>query len=239
MPLFEPINSLRITDLIVEQIRTAILMGELKAGDRLPAERDLVTRFKASRIAVREALKGLEAAGFLNIKAGSGAFVARIGSSKMSESLYSIVRTENISLQQITEARLIFEPQVARLAAERMTEEGIARLEANIRETAAALELTGATTPENIAFHLLLADATGNSMIALSLRAMLDVARELTLLARRSKDDSQKISTYALSVHKKIVRALRKKDPQLVYELMYDHIRRMQKNLKAALPKGE
>ncbi len=235
MSLFEPVNSPKITDLIIDQIRAAVLSGELKAGDRLPAERDLVERFKASRIAVREALKSLEASGFLVIKPGSGVFVREIDSKKMSESLYSILTIQNVSLSQITEARLIFEPHVARLAAERIMRADLARLEENVQATATVLNTDSPATAENIEFHALIAEATQNAVIALTMKTMLEVAREMTSVTTENRARRIKVSRYSLTNHRAIVKALRERQPQKVYELMYEHILRIQRDLKRAM----
>ena len=235
MAIFEPVNSPRISDLITNQIRAVILNGELTPGDRLPAERELVTRFKASRIAVREALKSLEASGLVVIRPGSGVFVAETDSRKMSESLYSILQIQNISLDQVTEARLIFEPHVARLAADRIRPEDIERLETNIETTERVVNSKSPATPENIEFHALIAESTQNTVIALTMKTMLEVAREMTAVKARNQPRRTQISRHSLESHKEILSALKQKSPQRVYELMHEHVVRIQRDLKKAM----
>jgi GntR family transcriptional repressor for pyruvate dehydrogenase complex len=236
MSTFQPVATEKITDLIIEQIREAILSGDVKPLERLPSERELVTRFKASRIAVREALKSLEAAGLLVIKPGSGVFVAEADSRIMSESLYSILRIQNISISEITEARLIFEPHVARLAATRITEKDIELLEENIGKTEAVLESGAPATAENVEFHALVAGCVHNTVIELTMKTMLDVAREMTI--NRSSDSLQAriaISREALVCHRNMVKALKKKDSRKSRRLMLNHIVKIQNDLKNAL----
>jgi GntR family transcriptional repressor for pyruvate dehydrogenase complex len=235
MPIFEPVDSPRISDLITNQIRAAILKGELTPGDRLPAERELVTRFKASRIAVREALKGLEASGLVKIKPGSGVFVAETDSRKMSESLYSILQIQNISLDQVTEARLIFEPQVARLAAERIRREDIEKLEANIKKTERVVKSRSPATSENIEFHTLIAEATQNTVIGVTMKTMLEVAREMTGAKAKNQTRRTKISSHSLESHREILNALKQGSPHSVHELMHEHVVRIQRDLKKAM----
>ena len=237
MDSFFPVKTPKITELIISQIRTAILDGTIRPGERLPAERELVSRFNASRIAIREALKALEASGLLSIRPGSGVFVANTDSTKMSESLYSILRIHNISLNEVTEARLIFEPHVARLAGERITRQDLARLEENIEETAAVVGAGAPATAANIEFHTLLAEATHNTVIAMTMKTMLEVAREMTSVTRETLAQRTKVSRYSVSEHKKILKALDEKNPQKVYELMYEHIVRIQRDLKKAMSK--
>ena len=74
----EPINSTRIYEEIVRQIRTLISEGKLKSGDKLPPERELAERFKVSRPSVREAMRALESMGLIEIRLGEGTFVREI-----------------------------------------------------------------------------------------------------------------------------------------------------------------
>ena len=208
MKHFQPVNSPKITDLIVEQIRETILTGRVKPSDQLPPERELVKRFKASRIAVREALKSLETAGLVIIKPGSGVFVAEADSKTMSDFLYSIVRMQNISLNEVTEARLIFEPHVARLAAERITEQDLEKLKTNIERTAAALKSGIPVVTESVEFHTLLAEATHNTVIGLTMKTMLDVAHEMTSVSKETLAERIKVSRHSLTHHKEILKAL-------------------------------
>jgi GntR family transcriptional repressor for pyruvate dehydrogenase complex len=235
MKHFHPVNSPKITDLIIEQIREAILSGEAKPSDKLPPERELVKRFNASRMAVREALKSLEAAGLLLIKPGSGVFVAEADSKTMSDSLYSILRMQNTSLNEVTEARLIFEPHVARLAAERIAEEDIRLLEVNIENTAAVLESELPATAENIEFHSLIARSVHNTVIALTMHTLLDVARAMTQETSDNTRERFLISRQSQMQHKLILEAFRQKDAEKAHHLMFDHIIEIQADLKRAI----
>src|SRR5918912_2930273 len=75
--MFAPIAVARASSAIAEQIRTAIVTGQLGEGDRLPPERELAEQFGVSRVTIRDALRGLEAMGLLNVRVGArgGAFV--------------------------------------------------------------------------------------------------------------------------------------------------------------------
>jgi GntR family transcriptional repressor for pyruvate dehydrogenase complex len=232
MNAFRPVKSGKISELIARQIKSAILKGAMKPGDRLPPERELVKNFQASRISVREAIKSLESSGLLTIKPGSGVFVAEINSKLMSESLSSILRIRKISINELTEARIIFEPSIARLAAERMTSEGLINLEKNIEETSTIVKSNSPASAENIEFHYLIAEATHNSVIALAMRTLFDVLKEMTLEIKENLPARAENSRYALGYHKKILKALHEKNSQKVYELMLKHIFQIQQGLR-------
>ena len=235
MDSFKPINNPKITAQIAQQIRQAILNGELKQSDKLPSERVLVDRFGASRIAVREALKSLEACGLVVSRHGSGVFVAETNTKTMSDSLYSILRIRNASLDEVTEARLIFEPHVARLAAERITEEDIVLLEDNIRRTAEVLKGKIPAGTLNIEFHALIAESVHNVVIDLTMKSLLEVSRVMTEETSVNVRKRYATSMQAQRQHVKIMQALIRKDPDDAYELMRTHIMEVQVNLKNAI----
>ena len=236
MEKFQPVNSPKITNLIIEQIRAAILNGEIKTSEKLPPERELVNRFRASRVAVREALKNLEALGLLVIKPGSGVFVAKTDSKTMSDSLYSILRMQKTSLNEVTEARLIFEPLVARLAAERMSETDILMLEVNVKNTEKVLKENRPTTAENVEFHSLVAASVHNTVISLTMKTLLDVAQIMTIETHNNVKERFAISFRSYKQHKNLLKAFRQKDPEKAHKLMFNHIAEIQAALKKAIP---
>jgi len=73
--VYKTIRSSRLYEQIVEQVEQAILKGELKPGDQLPAERELAEQFGVSRTAVREAVKALREKGLVEAFSGRGTFV--------------------------------------------------------------------------------------------------------------------------------------------------------------------
>ena len=72
MDSFHPVKTNKVSELIIQQIKTSIMDGTIKPGDKIPPERELVEQFQASRILVREALKNLETSGLLMMKPGLG-----------------------------------------------------------------------------------------------------------------------------------------------------------------------
>src|SRR5256714_13491251 len=87
--IFAPVAVARASSAIAEQIRTAILSGRLKAGDRLSPERELAEQFGVSRVTVRDALRSLEAMGLIAVKVGArgGAFVTAPTGSKVAQTV--------------------------------------------------------------------------------------------------------------------------------------------------------
>jgi DNA-binding FadR family transcriptional regulator len=238
---FHPVKSGKISELIAQQIKSSILNGSMKPGDRLPPERELVDHFQASRISVREALKSLETSGLLRIKPGSGVFVAKANSKPMSESLSSILRIQKTSINELTEARIILEPNIASLASERMTNEDLLKLEQNIQETSKAIKSNSPslTSTQNIEFHSLIAESTHNTVISLTMKTLFDVVKEMTIEIMDNLPKRKEISSHAIDYHKKILKAFQEKDSQKVYELMLKHILQIQEGLKKVKSKNK
>jgi GntR family transcriptional repressor for pyruvate dehydrogenase complex len=197
---------------------------------KLPAEAELMKRFQVSRISVREALRSLEAVGLLEIKHGSGAFVAEIDSKPMTESLFSILRINNTTISELSEARIILEPSIARLAVEQITAEELDNLQQNVSETSRLLKegYTPLASSLNIEFHSLIAEATHNTVITLTMKTLFDVLKQMTLDITDDKDKRMNISNRAINAHRQILGAMKQKNPQQVYELMLNHIQRVQ-----------
>ena len=229
-----PLKSERRHQVISQQIRNEIINGTMRPGDKLPTERELSADFGASRVAIREALKSLEASGLVSIRHGSGVFVTNVSSKTMSDSLYSILRMQNTSIREVTEARLIVEPNIARIAAERGNEADFQRLEINIDETSVLLGENHSSTPKNIEFHAILAEMTHNTVINLTMKSLFEVLNAMFVDGTSNPRRRMSISNRSLNQHRKILRALRERDPEKVYSLMFDHIVEIQGRLTEA-----
>jgi len=128
--LFQKVKKKRIYHEVADQIEEAVVSGLLKAGEKLPPERELVGRFDVSRRTLREALRIVEQKGLIEIKVGSrgGAFVKDLTTAPISESLGLLIRSKKISLRELAEFRLDIESLVAGRAARQATREDVESL---------------------------------------------------------------------------------------------------------------
>jgi GntR family transcriptional repressor for pyruvate dehydrogenase complex len=126
--LLKEIRKEKIFEDIVRQIRGLIKKGRLKAGDKLPPERDLAGAFKVSRASVREAIRVLEAAGLVKTHVGNGTYVETGSVENLVEPLATVVVGGRESLLEIFAVRKMFEPHIAYLAAERATTDEVSEL---------------------------------------------------------------------------------------------------------------
>ncbi|MFA7595956.1 MAG: FCD domain-containing protein [Novosphingobium sp.] len=160
---------------VFEKVRDAVLAdikaGELAPGDRLPSERELSSKYSASRSAVREGLRALETSGVLRFAKGTsgGAFVRERSADGIARSLHDMIILGRMPLADIMVVRRSLLLLAIDLAVERATEEDFARLDANIEEMAAAIA-TGdpsVTTEPVMRFNRLLGKSSHNPVLEL------------------------------------------------------------------------
>ena len=128
---FSPIKTTRASEEISKQIKTAIFSKRLKTGDRLPSETELAEIFSISRTTVREALRTLEQEGFLVIKQGikGGSYIREADFSPIVNSITHMLKLKRITLGNLTEARLIIEPEISKIAAMKSNKQDIKQME--------------------------------------------------------------------------------------------------------------
>jgi GntR family transcriptional repressor for pyruvate dehydrogenase complex len=227
-----PLKQRRVSEEVADQLREAIFSGRIEPGDKLPPERQLAQQFRVSRLVLREALRSLERVGMLVIKRGygGGAFVSAMDKSAVSRSLSVVIRFGETSLDDLTEARLIYEPEIARLAAERATEEDLAIIKRLVEEQKA--KLTGDTFghPTNLSFHRLIAEATKNPVLVILVDAVMEPVGETVEHLRLPRGANQK----TLSAHERLYRAIKAHNPDLAYRIMLKHVLEVREMLRQA-----
>ncbi len=235
MASFTPTRRERVSAEIVQQLRTAILTGGLRPGDRLPPEKELAEQFGASRGPVREAIRSLEEAGLLVVRRGfrGGAFVRDGDLRQATESLSMLIRLGKASIHDLTEARLILEPRIAALAAQRITEEELAEVEQHVVKHAAAIEAGDLYATADLGFHRMVAAASKNPALALFGNAMADLMVQ-EVVARLEMDTATNRAN--LAFHERIYAALLHRDADAASREMLEHVLEVQERLAALLP---
>lgn len=221
---FEPLKIRRTFEVIVDLIKDRVFSGTYKLGDRLPAEREFAEALRVGRPAVREAYRALELIGILEIRKGKqgGAFITEQDHRLVTQTLGDLIRLRQVGLAELTDARLILEKDVAELAIRRVVPEDIAKLRASI-DSAIAQSHSGITaSEENLRFHALLGEMSGNPILAMMLASIMDLLRLVIRAASPGPDASLDTATD----HIDIVDALQARDFGLLWPLLEDHIRR-------------
>jgi GntR family transcriptional repressor for pyruvate dehydrogenase complex len=163
--IFKPIKQEKISSKIVLQIKKLILDGNLKPGDPLPPERELMKLLSVSRPSIREALKSLVGMGFLETTQGNRTIVRSLMSARMADPLDQLLKDDFSIVFEIIEVRKALEAWNAFHAARRATPADIERLEGYVEAMRINLEENGQyLEKEDADFHLTLAEATHNKV---------------------------------------------------------------------------
>jgi GntR family transcriptional repressor for pyruvate dehydrogenase complex len=219
---FRPVRLARASDEVIRQIKALIFSGRLAPGDQLPSEKDLTEQFGLSRITVRDALRVLESAGLIEIRVGArgGAFVATPSAERVSDALTNLLRLQQITLQELIEARLVVEPQVASLAARRATAADIEAMAQAIAHARAGRRVGDPRfMPHSVAFHLALAEAAKNQVLLSTVNSIRTPFHEA--LAALPADE---MAERAIADHQKILDAITAHDGERARRVMHDHI---------------
>lgn len=194
---------------------------DLKPGDRLPPERQLAIMFGVSRNSVREAIKSLEQHGVLISKPGAGTYIAENSQANLAMAMGDAFARERHRLDDIFELRLLLEPQIAHLAAQRITKKELQKMQSLISAYTKNMRDGLPVYFYDQAFHDAIAAATGNQSITLLMDQMHELLRESRDEALQSSVRSAK----SLEDHQKILEALSMRDPERAREAMTDHLK--------------
>lgn len=223
-----------VAEQLAARLERMIFEGELRAGSRLPPERELQTSLGVSRVSVREALHHLELKGLVDRRPGRGTVVVAPDRSARGGALLARLSPDERDLLELMDFRAAIEPPIAARAAERATPQDVRRL----RELAAEMERApdvARTIELDEAFHAAIARATHNPMFAL----LLEVTAGWLAATRRAALQSRRRRSESIAAHARIVDAIAAGAPASAAEAMRDHIDTVNRLLaRRELPHG-
>ncbi|MFL6210103.1 MAG: FadR/GntR family transcriptional regulator [Pyrinomonadaceae bacterium] len=227
----EPERHGQTSEEVCAQLREMIHRGELRAGDRLPPERDLAKLLGVSRPTLRAGLRSLAAVGVLQSRQGAGTFVVEAGASPALDSspLRLLASLHGFTSTEMFEARRALEMAIAALAAERATSEQLATMAEEITEMYAALDQSEQFLLHDMRFHQTVAAASGNRILTAIMNmvaaALFDVRRKTINRAHDLKESAE--------MHRQVYRAIRARNPEAARNAMRDHLVLAQKAQEA------
>jgi GntR family transcriptional repressor for pyruvate dehydrogenase complex len=215
----EPSLAARVT----QELLDSIVEGRLRSGQPLPSERDLSEQFGVSRTVIREAVRGLEAKGVVEVRSGRGLQVASVTSAQVSETFDLFVRGQQIKdyvqPADISEVRQMLELRILELACERATEEDLAEIEKAFASIETATNNEEAAEADSN-FHLAIAQATHNLLLVTlleSVNATISTVRKESLQRPGRKAEAQK-------QHRKVLEQLLARNTAGAVAAMTHHI---------------
>ncbi len=225
--MYFPIQSERLYQRIVEQIERRIVAGDLKIGDQLPSERELAEQFAVSRIAVREAVKALREKGLVEIRPGKGTFITNGTSDVVRSSLGMLMKFGSLDgSPNLVEVREILEPEIAALAATRITDEQINAMSEAVKVMDTALDNADVFIEADLDFHLALAQATQNPIIPLLMNSIIDLLREQRKRIALTAGGLQRGQYH----HKKILDAVMCRNSEAARKAMQIHLQQVRED---------
>ncbi len=232
---FQPIKAKKIYEEIVEQIRGMITGGELKPGDRLPAERDMAESLGVSRASVREALTALETVGILAIRPGEGTFVRRTSDSETFESLTLLLSVEQTPEVQMMEVRRILETESAALAAKRGTVADLQKIQDSLLVMKTADSISEAVDAD-VRFHFAIAEATKNSVLLRIMNTVADLMHQTFRQDREKLYSNPQLGARVICEHEAILEAIQARNPDEAWAKMLEHINNIESSIGSASP---
>ena len=178
----------KAAELVASRVRKAIATGEMKDGDSLPSETELMAKFKVSRPTVREGIRILESEGLIRVSRGARGGGRVIGPDHgiVARAAALALQTQGVTIADLYEARTLIEPPAARLAAERRPKEAAAALRAyNTPLAQVSQELAVARAVAG--FHKLLLEECGNGTLAVLGLALHDVFERALLASTQAR----------------------------------------------------
>ncbi|HEY9054573.1 MAG TPA: FadR/GntR family transcriptional regulator [Rectinemataceae bacterium] len=204
---------------VASHIKSLIRDGALKPGEKLPNEIELCGNFAVSRPTIREAIKSLVSQGIIEIRRGKGTYVRQVpGIAEDPLGLDFLVRPD-LRLVLI-EARMVIEPGVARLAAQKADDEDIRRIAASLAEMEEIVLQGKVDIESELHFHRSIAEATRNPVMTRIIPVIMESIIKTYKDAPRTTDDHRQ----ALGEHRKVYEAIAARDPELSFQAMHAHL---------------
>jgi GntR family transcriptional regulator, transcriptional repressor for pyruvate dehydrogenase complex len=236
MAMVRKVRSRRVSETIAKRIKNQISAGRMLPGEKLPAEREMALRYHTSRVSVREAYRSLEELGLLTIRRGAdgGAFIANIDHTPVQRSLSLMLRLGKTTHEEITQARLLIEPPVARLAARHARPEDIERLRHVLEQKESAMRRGGYRRCD-MRFHRAIAECAANLPLKLLMHSLAD----LTVEVLASVEMSTGVQHQVCEAHREILEAIARHDEDAAHDLMLHHVAAVQERVGSELGRGQ
>jgi GntR family transcriptional repressor for pyruvate dehydrogenase complex len=208
----------RLYEQLVERLLDHIQAEGLKAGDRLPAERELAAQLAVSRASISQALVALEVQGVVDVRHGDGAVIRDVPPERQ---VLAALHARRDRLREVIEAREALEVKLAGLAAERRTDADLAAIDAALDEMARDIAGGGRGVAGDERFHAAVTAAGHSGLLARLMAEISELIRESRVESLSQPGRPRE----SLDAHRAVAAAIRDADPVAAAVAMGDHIR--------------
>ncbi len=232
----QPIPRTNLTQEIVQRLVNLIAQEGLRSGDKLPSERELMTRFSIGRSSLREALKILSAIGLVEVSVGEGMFVGRGDLSLIARPLTLGLMMGESSRNELIETRRVLEVALAGFAAERASAPEIAIIGQRLKTMQSNQAKPERYSQADLEFHLAIAQSAHNQVLFNLLHTLRHILGALITTTVMDYDANHMPQSY--KVHVPIYDAIRRRDAQAAGHAMAVHLDRLEERLSAAVSRS-
>ena len=232
---FGTVERSALPDQITERILQMIKDRELRPGDKLPPERELSAMMNVGRPALREALRALALMNIIEIRQGTGAYVTELNTALLVQHLDFVFSLNDDAIMDLFDARKIVEAGIAELAAQHITDEDIARLEACLQKSVDSAYDSELFLYADLELHTLIATIARNPILL----RFVESIHQLGLASRRRTGRLSGVMEQSISDHHRIVEALKARDSQEAREAMLAHLGNVEEKLRRLVEGGD
>lgn len=224
---------------VVAHLTDSIRGGALKPGDKLPTESEIMRQLGVSRTVVREAISHLQAASLVETRHGIGTFVLEPAPAPLGLDPATVVTMRDVLA--LLELRISLETEAAGLAANRRSDEQLAQLRAALDSFQECARTKRETVGADMAFHLLLAQASGNRYFhdILGHLGTNIIPRARLNSARLAHDDPAHYLERVIHEHEDIYNAIARRDADSARAAMRTHLSNSRERLRRAQEQAE
>ncbi|CAN7507739.1 FCD domain-containing protein [Pseudorhodoferax sp. LjRoot39] len=213
----------RLSDRLAHRLAQQIASGALQPGARLPTEQQLAQTHGISRTVVREAVHQLKSLSLVVSRQGSGVYVAQAPAHQPLAFDPRVLGSVD-AVVHVVEVRRVLEGEIAALAAERATRSQIAGMRRQLKAIDVAVDEGRDGVAEDLGFHRLIGEATGNPQFRLLLGFLEQYLREGMRITRGNEARRTDFMQAVQQEHRAMVDAIAARDPAAARRCAVDHI---------------
>ena len=221
----------RLADQIIEKLAAMIAVGDLKPGEKLPSEPELMKSFGVGRSSVREAIGALSLVGLITVRHGDGTYVAETSEESQTKPIGLMLAVGRNKIRELVEARIIIEKATVQLAAELATDEEIDEIIHQHNLLKPPLHNDKKSIQADISFHTAIAKASHNSVLIRFLSELRQPMKHW--MEQKAKHDWGYEKVY--DQHNEIVEAIKSRDADRAQSSMRKHLESTGEKLVAAI----
>lgn len=224
-----PIARPSLSEIVAKRILEMVTSRALKPGDQLPPERELAEMLNVSRPSVREAIRGLSILGVVTSRQGGGAYITQLDGDALLGPIRFFLSLEDMNIRELYDARSLIEGDVARRAAQNMSDAQLAALEVILEEQVSTLSDPRAFRLSDFKFHEAIWTGSGNAF----LKRIGESLNSLGLEFRRRASEHPKVLEQSLKDHRHLYEALKARDPSAAAQAAEVHMRNVYRSTVA------